>query len=154
MSRSDIQTGQQPAQLVTANGKGIIAGLGPYETLLFQTFLPEGESIFVPIQDLDDGTLAIAKGKQITGKGTVPQALLYENRQSVDRFSHVRCADSQIDLARRRPYYRIVRHAITLFNVAGSKSVGTSMAICSSTITRRQGALFEGIVTGTSIAGD
>jgi hypothetical protein len=104
MSRSNIETGQQPAQLVAVDGKGVVAGLGPRETLLFQAFLPEGESILVPIQDLDDGTLPIAKGKQITGKGAATQALLYEDRQSVNRFSHVRGADGQIDLARRWPY--------------------------------------------------
>jgi transcriptional regulator of acetoin/glycerol metabolism len=38
-----------------------------------------------------------------------------------------------------------------LFNAVGSKSVGTSMAMCSSTITRRQGALCEGIVTGKEL---
>lgn len=129
MSRSNIQTGQQPAQLVAVNGKDILAGLGPYETLLFQTFLPEGESILIPIQDLDDGTLAIAKGKQITGKGTATQGLLYEDRQPINRFSHVRGTNGQKDLAGRRPYYRRVRHAITLVNVAGSKPVGTSMAM-------------------------
>jgi hypothetical protein len=137
MSRSNIEAGQQPAQLVAVDGKGILAGLGPSKTLLFQTFLPEGKSILVPIQDLDDGTLTIAKSKQITGKGAATQALLYDNLQSVNRFSHVRGADSQIYLARRRPYYRRVRHSITLVNVAGLKPVGTLMAMRSSTITRR-----------------
>ncbi len=154
MSRSNIEAGQQPAQLVAVDGKGIGAGLGPYESLLFQPFLPEGKSILVPIQDLDDGTLSIAKGKQITGKGAASQTLLYDDRQSVNRFSHVRGADSQIDLARRRPYYRRVRHSITLVNVQGLKPVGTSMAMRPSTITRKQLAFCEGIVTGTSIADD
>jgi hypothetical protein len=93
MGRSNIETRQQPTQLVTVDGKGILAGLRPHETLLFQTLLPDAKSILIPVQYLDDGALAIAKGKQITSKRVATQGLLNQDRQPVDRFSHVRSAD-------------------------------------------------------------
>jgi hypothetical protein len=55
-------TGQQLTQLFSVDGSDILIGIETYATLLFYAFLPDAKVVFVPVQDLDDSIVSIAKG--------------------------------------------------------------------------------------------
>jgi hypothetical protein len=52
----------------------------------------------IPIQDFDDGTLSVAKNKQVSGKGVEFHGLLNQDAKPVDGLAHIGAAHSQIDI--------------------------------------------------------
>ena len=69
MSAGKIQTGEQPTQLLDADGNNLVGCGGPFKAMFFKTFLPQTETIVIPVQDLNDCVLPVAENKQVTGKG-------------------------------------------------------------------------------------
>ncbi len=62
------QSIQQPGQFMTLNGKNFIRCLRPSEPISFQPFMPETETVAIPVQNLDDIPFSIAKGKEVAGE--------------------------------------------------------------------------------------
>jgi hypothetical protein len=98
MSTGKIQTGEQPTQLLDADGNNLVGCRGPFEAMFFKTFLPQTETIVVPVKDLNDRALPITKNKQVTGKGIKIHGLFDQDRKTVNGLSHIGTAHGQIDI--------------------------------------------------------
>jgi hypothetical protein len=46
----------------------LFMGAGPFKPVFFKPFLPDAESIPIPIQDFQNRSAPVAENKQVTGK--------------------------------------------------------------------------------------
>ena len=99
MGAGKIQPGEQPAQLLDADGNNILGCCGPFETMLFKPLGPQAKTIVVPVQDFDDRALPIAKNKQVARKGIKIHGLLDQDGKTVDGLAHIGTAHGQINIA-------------------------------------------------------
>ena len=50
--------------------------------MLFQPFMPQTKTVFIPVQDLDDVLAPVAKNEQITAKRIKAHGLLDQHRHA------------------------------------------------------------------------
>jgi hypothetical protein len=92
-----IKAVNQPQQLPVFDRFDIFFAGRPLEPLFFKPLVPETKTVPVPIQNLDDISLAVAKTKQLAGKRVQFHVFLNQNGQPIDGFTHIRTADGKID---------------------------------------------------------
>jgi len=96
-----VQPLKQPSQLPLINLHNLLYTLRPGKFVLLKPFLPQAKTIPVPIQNLDPVTCTIAENEHVPGKRVHLQALLYQDAQSIDGFSHIRAPQGQVHLGTR-----------------------------------------------------
>jgi hypothetical protein len=101
MVLAQFQTVNQPSELTLSDPQYFCPGFRPSEILFLQSFVPQTESVSVPIQNLDDISSAVAEYKQMPGKRIKLHIFLNDNGQAVYGFAHIRVTEGQIDLHSR-----------------------------------------------------
>lgn len=71
-------------------------GLGPRKTMFLKLLLPEAKPILVPVECLDDSTVAIAKQEYSTRQRILVHLLTRHDRKAVDSFTHVCSAGANV----------------------------------------------------------
>jgi hypothetical protein len=61
----NVQSRHQPGQFFFPDFHDLFMGAGPFKTVFFKPFLPDTEPVLVPIQDLQDGFVPVAKNEQM-----------------------------------------------------------------------------------------
>ena len=79
-----IQPFEQPTQFAGRQLQNLLDGLRPGEAVPLQSLLPETKSVVIPIQNLDDAAVSVAKGEQMSGKDVHLQMLSHQQRQPID----------------------------------------------------------------------
>jgi len=64
----DFQAVKKPSEFTKPYFPDLFCQLRPFERVLLQSLLPQTESVYVPVQYLNDCAFAIAENKQMTGK--------------------------------------------------------------------------------------
>ena len=94
---SNIKTFQKPRKLSAVKFKNLLGALEPDKIVALKTLVPKAESIAVPVKDLDHVAPPVAKYEKMPGKRIEVHLLGHDNRQAVDRFSHVGAAHGQVN---------------------------------------------------------
>jgi len=94
----DLQPVKQPSQLPMIQLQHLLPGLGPAKTMLLQSFLPQAETITVPLQNLDHIEPTVTKYKQMSRKRVQLHLILNQHGKPVYGFSHIGDARSKIHL--------------------------------------------------------
>ena len=98
MRAGKIKPSKQPIELPCTDGDDFFTGSGPFEAMLFKTLVPQAKFIMIPIQDLDDGALSVAKHEQISGKRVELHGLLHQDGKPVDGLVHIGAAHCRKDI--------------------------------------------------------
>ena len=110
MGVGQIKAGQKPSELFTRYGLCFLTSPRPAEVVFFQSFLPEAEAIFVPVQDLDGVPLSATKNEILSGQGIKGQVIGHQAGQSIDSFAHIGLAQDQPDTGGRfKPEHHLLR---------------------------------------------
>jgi hypothetical protein len=99
MGTGEVQTIKEPIQLLEADPDGFICRPWPLVKMLLQSFVPQAESVLVPIEDLDHVAPSVTENEQIAGERIKGQMLLDQYGKSIDLLSHIRHPDCKVDLA-------------------------------------------------------
>ena len=91
MRLTQVQAVQQPVQGRSTDLQDLRLGLRPTKSILLQAFQPQAKSVAVPVKDFHPILVPITEGEQTTGKKVELKMFLNEQRQTIDRFTHVRC---------------------------------------------------------------
>lgn len=70
----------------------------PLESILFQSFMPEAESVAIPVKNLDDIPPSVAEREQMSGQRIKLKLIGHQDGQPVDRFTHISGTGSNVDL--------------------------------------------------------
>ena len=81
---------QQPVQLLLCDLHDIHFILWPGKSLLFQSFVPEAETVPIPVEDLHPICPAIAECKEIVLIWILLKFILNNPGKPIDGFSHIR----------------------------------------------------------------
>ena len=92
-----IKALQEPAKGAQIHFRNLLVRLRPTKHILFQTFHPDAEAIFLPVKDFDKITLSIAKRKEAAGEQIEFKLLFDKQTKAVDGFTHVRGAEGEKD---------------------------------------------------------
>ena len=65
--------------------------------MLLKPFLPKAKTVSIPVQDFEDRPPPIAEYKEVAGKRIEAQGAFHQNREAVDRLSHVRASRGKKD---------------------------------------------------------
>jgi hypothetical protein len=93
----NIEAIHQPGEFTFLNGHDLLFGSWPFKEMFLQPFVPQAKTIPVPIKDFNHIAFSIAKNKQMAGKGVKFQMFTYQDRQTVNGFTHVGNAHGQVD---------------------------------------------------------
>ena len=98
------------------------ASIGHNELSFFQAFIPQRQTVLIPIQKFDHFAVAVDEHKQGTGQRIHLQFGTDDAAKAVERFAHVAGAPVKIDACHGgQGNHRNVRQATTDRNVVGSK---------------------------------
>ena len=84
-----VEAIEQPIQFPRTQFHNFGLGFWPGETVLFQSLLPEAESVAIPVENLDNGTPSVAEGEQMAGEHIVTEAVGDHQGKTVDSLAHV-----------------------------------------------------------------
>lgn len=70
----------------------------PLEPTFLQTFVPETETISVPVEDLDYGVCSIAETKILAGQRIVVELFGNQDGEAINGLAHISAAGGKIDL--------------------------------------------------------
>ena len=119
---------EEPAELLRGDVYDLGHPLGPAESMLLQTLVPEAEAVAIPVQHLDGVAPAVAEDEEVPGERVQIKDALDRHAQPVDACPHVRGAGSEIDLGRGYPQHRGSSTDSSRVSIASSKSAGISRA--------------------------
>ena len=71
--------------------------IGQDETAPLQAFIPEGQTITIPVEKLDHAATPVDEDKKGTGQGICPQFGTNDAAQTVEGFTHITGAAIEID---------------------------------------------------------
>jgi hypothetical protein len=94
-----VETFQQPLQLLRADLLDAGTLTRPGELLGLQPLHPQAETVTVPVKHLELGALAIDEHVQRLAEWIEPKLLLDQHRQAIDRLAKVDRRAAQVDLA-------------------------------------------------------
>ena len=80
MGAGIIKARQKPFELFGPDGNDFFPGAGPGEPMFLQTFMPNTESVMIPVKDLDHVPPSVAENKQVPCKKILVHDLLDHNR--------------------------------------------------------------------------
>jgi len=126
--RREGESIKEPAELLRGDVHDLGHPLGPAESMLLQTLVPEAEAVAIPVQHLDGVAPAVAEDEEVPRERVQIKDALDSHAQPVDTGPHVRGAGGEIDLGRRHPQHRGSRTDRSLVSIASSKSAGISRA--------------------------
>lgn len=120
---AEVQTIQQPGKFTALDVNDIGLIFRPMKSILFQSFMPQTETVAVPIQDFNDVPLPVAETKQVPRQWIKRKLFGNHNRKTVDRFSHISCAGSDVNLAWKswKKHHRFSNTVSSLLKVVGEK---------------------------------
>lgn len=93
-----IKSIKKPRQFFSVQRLNFFFIFRPLEFVFLEPFLPQTESVSVPVQYFDDCLCPVAENKKMPGKWIKVEDTLHHYGEAVDGFSHVRIAWSEIDL--------------------------------------------------------
>ena len=76
--------------------------IGQDETAPLQAFIPEGQAVAVPVEELDHAATTVDEDEKRTGQGICPQIGTDDAAETVEGFAHIAEAAVEIDAGGRR----------------------------------------------------